>query len=103
MDCVKIWLEPNLGMTFSVLCHMTLKIVPFIIIKMVNSKPYVQIGSKFFPEYPIRSHREAYYQLAKTFGMQSNARNSFDISGPEYHQSNMAIGIDCEKVIEAGF
>ena len=31
----------------------------------------LQIGSKLFPEYPVRSHAEAYYQLRKTLGMQS--------------------------------
>ena len=35
--------------------------------------------------------------------MQSNARHSFDISGAKYHETRMVIGIDCEKVIEAGF
>ena len=35
--------------------------------------------------------------------MQSNARNSFDISGPEYHRTSKVIGIDCENAFEAGF
>ena len=38
----------------------------------------VAIGSMLFPEYPIRGHREAYYQVQQTLGMQSNARTSFD-------------------------
>ena len=63
----------------------------------------VAIGSKLFPEYPIRGHREAYYQLQETLGMQANARHSFDISSAEYHETRMVIGIDCEKIIEAGF
>jgi hypothetical protein len=61
------------------------------------------IGSKIFPEYPLRGHREAFYQLQKTLGMRSNAMHSFDISGPDYHETKFVIGIDCEKVIEAGF
>ena len=29
----------------------------------------LQIGSKLFPEYPVRSHNEALYQLKKTLGV----------------------------------
>ena len=61
------------------------------------------IGSKIFPEYPLRGHREAFYQLQKTLGMRSNAMHSFDVSGPDYHETKFVIGIDCEKIIEAGF
>ena len=32
----------------------------------------VQIDCKLFPEYPIRSHAEAYYQLRNTLGIQSS-------------------------------
>jgi hypothetical protein len=39
----------------------------------------LQIGSKLFPEYPIRSHNEAFYQLAKTLGVQASAVHNFDI------------------------
>ncbi|MFM7987465.1 MAG: hypothetical protein ACKPKO_49950, partial [Candidatus Fonsibacter sp.] len=28
---------------------------------------HTQIGSKMYPEYPIRSHAEAYHQLRKSF------------------------------------
>ena len=31
-----------------------------------------QIGSKLYPEYPIRSHAEAFYSLRKALGIQSN-------------------------------
>ena len=61
------------------------------------------IGSKVFPEYPIRSHRESYYQLNKTLGMRANELHSFNIKGPEYHKTKMIVAIDTEKVIQAGF
>ena len=35
--------------------------------------------------------------------MRANAMHSFDISGPENHETKMVIGVDCEKIIEAGF
>ena len=63
----------------------------------------LQIGSKLFPEYPIRSHNEAYYQLKKTLGVQASAVHNFDISALEYRSNKFVIGTDCEKVLDAGF
>jgi len=40
----------------------------------------LQIGAKLFPEYPIRSHAEAYYQLKKTLGVQASAVHNFDVT-----------------------
>ena len=62
----------------------------------------VQIGSKLFPEYPIRSHAEAYYQLRKTLG-HHDQHNSFDITQAEYRCRKFILGIDMEKVLEAGY
>jgi hypothetical protein len=63
----------------------------------------LQIGSKIFPEYPIRSHTEAYYQLKKTLGVQASAVHNFDISAAEYRDYKFVLGTDCEKVLDAGF
>ena len=63
----------------------------------------LQIGSKLFPEYPIRSHNEAYYQLKKTLGVQASAVHNFDVSAVEYRSHKFIIGTDCEKVLDAGF
>ena len=63
----------------------------------------LQIGSKLFPEYPIRSHNEAYYQLKKTLGVQSFAVHNFDITPAEYRDYKFILGTDCEKVLDAGF
>jgi hypothetical protein len=63
----------------------------------------LQIGSKLFPEYPIRSHTESYYQLKKTLGVQASAVHNFDISAVEYRDHKFVIGTDCEKVLDAGF
>ena len=62
----------------------------------------IQVGSKQFPEYPIRSHAEAYYQLRKTLG-KHNQHNSFDIAQEEYRSRKFILGIDMEKVLEAAF
>ena len=63
----------------------------------------LQIGSKLFPEYPIRSHSEAYYQLKKTLGVQASAVHNFDISAVQYRDHKFVIGTDCEQVLDAGF
>ena len=62
-----------------------------------------QIGSKLFPEYPIRSHNESYYQLKKTLGVQASAVHNFDINPIEYRDYKFILGTDCEKVLDAGF
>ena len=62
---------------------------------------YVQIGSKLFPEYPIRSHAEAFYQLTKCLGIQASDIHNLDINTAQYHFHKFIIGIDLENVIEA--
>ena len=61
------------------------------------------LGSKLYPEYPIRSHSEGFYQLRKTMGVHSSNINSFDIDGHEYRDNKMVIAFDMERVLEAGF
>lgn len=56
-----------------------------------------------FPEYPIRSHNEAFYQLSKALGVQASALHNFDISSREYRSTKLILATDCEKVLEAGF
>jgi len=63
----------------------------------------LQIGAKLFPEYPIRSHAEAYYQLKKTLGVQASAVHNFDVSAVEYRDHKFIIGTDCERILDAGF
>lgn len=63
----------------------------------------IQVGSKLFPEYPIRSHAEAFYQLQKTLGVQASTLHNFDINACEYRDSKFILGIDTEKVLEAGY
>eukprot|EP00746_Dinoflagellata_sp_MGD_P157894 gnl/MRDRNA2_/MRDRNA2_86341_c0_seq1.p1 gnl/MRDRNA2_/MRDRNA2_86341_c0~~gnl/MRDRNA2_/MRDRNA2_86341_c0_seq1.p1 ORF type:complete len:456 (+),score=38.28 gnl/MRDRNA2_/MRDRNA2_86341_c0_seq1:331-1698(+) len=62
----------------------------------------ISVGSKNFPEYPIRSLQEAYYQLRKTLGVHDQ-HNSIDISQKEYRRRKFILGVDMEKVLEAGF
>ena len=62
----------------------------------------MQIGAKKYPEYPIQSAAEAFYQLRKSLGL--HARNALmDIRATEYRNSKFVIGIDTEKVLGASF
>ena len=63
----------------------------------------LQLGSKLFPEYPIRSHAEAYYQLRKTLGIQSSNLHNFDIDSFAYRTNKFVWATDMERVLEAGF
>ena len=63
----------------------------------------VQLGAKLYPEYPIRSHSEAYYQMRKTLGVQSSNVHSFDIDRWEYCDNKFILAIDFERILESGF
>jgi hypothetical protein len=63
----------------------------------------IQIGSKLFPEYPVKSLAEAYYQLRKTLGIASSSWHSISITEPNYRNFRFIVGIDTEKVLAAGF
>jgi len=63
----------------------------------------VQVGSKLFPEYPIRSTAEAFSQLRKTMGIHQSPFHSLDLKGAEYREYKFIAAVDTEKVLEAGF
>ena len=62
-----------------------------------------KLEASFFPSIPFRSHNEAFYQLAKTLGVQASAVHNFDINAREYRFNKLILGTDCEKVLDAGF
>ncbi len=59
----------------------------------------VQIGSKLFPEYPIKSHAEAFYSLRKALGIQANNLHSIDIDGNGYRNNKFIVGVDTGKLL----
>ena len=59
------------------------------------------VGSKNFPEYPVRSMQEAFYQLRKTLGSHDR-HNSIDITSHEYKSDKFILGVDFEIVSEHG-
>ena len=63
----------------------------------------IQIGSKMYPEYPIRSIQEAFSQLVKCLGINNSAFHGVELIPLEYRSHKFIIGIDTEKILEAGF
>jgi hypothetical protein len=63
----------------------------------------LQIGSKMISEYPLRSLAETFYQLKKSLGIHGSAFHSIDINAIKYRTDHFIVGIDTEKVLEAGF
>ena len=61
----------------------------------------LQLGSKLYPEYPIRSHAEAYYNLRKSLGVQSSNVHNFDINAHDYRTWKFVWGTDMERVIDS--
>ncbi len=63
----------------------------------------LQIGAKLFPEYPIKTHAEAFYSLRKALGIQANNLHSIDIDGNEFRNNKFIVGIDTEKLLGLSF
>jgi hypothetical protein len=63
----------------------------------------LQIGSKMFPEYPCSSLSETFYQLKKALGIAGSAFHSLAITAEQYRNDHFIIGVDTEKILEAGF
>ena len=63
----------------------------------------MQIGSKQFPEMPITSNQEAFYQLRKCLGVQATTFHSIDVKPFDYQSTKYVIGIDTEKCLGSGF
>ena len=63
----------------------------------------VQIGSKQFPEYPIKSLAESFCQLRKTMGILNSTMGSFDITGKQYEKLHHIVALDTEKTLQAGY
>ena len=63
----------------------------------------IQVGSKLFPEYPVRSLSESFAQLKKCLGILGSNFHSVSISPLQYRNNRFIIGCDTEKALQAGF
>ena len=51
----------------------------------------LMIGSKMYPEYPIRSHAECFYNLRKSLGVHANSLHAVDIKGNNYRNNKFVV------------
>jgi len=63
----------------------------------------IQVGSKLMPEYPVRSTKEAFYQLRKCLGIHGSTWHNISCTEIQYRTNRFIFGIDCEKMLSAGF
>ena len=63
----------------------------------------LQRGSKNFSEYPCSSMAQTFYQLEKALGIHGSAFHSLAITNKQYMNDHFVIGVDTEKILEAGF
>jgi hypothetical protein len=63
----------------------------------------LQVGSKLFPEYPMRSLQECFYQLRKCMGVESSNFHSLDITPMEYKTHKFVAAFDTEKALGSSF
>ena len=59
----------------------------------------MQIGAKKWPEYPLETKSEAFYQLRKALGVHSRISPSKCIQQTEYYKDKFVLAIDTEKVL----
>jgi hypothetical protein len=63
----------------------------------------LQLGSRYYPEYPIKSVAESFYQLRKTLGITGSSWHGINIRPDEYRNCKYIVGIDTEKMLDVGF
>ena len=63
----------------------------------------LQEGSKLFPEYPIRSVQEAFYQLRRCMGTETSNFHSLDITPHQYRTHKFIAAMYTEKTLGSAF
>ena len=63
----------------------------------------LQVGSKLFPVYPIRSVTEAFYSLRKCMGVETSNFHSLDIIPYEFRNHKFIAAFDTEKNLGSSF
>ena len=59
----------------------------------------IQIGSKMFSEYPVRSINQAFYELKKALGIASSSFHSISPTREQYQNDHFIVGNDTEKLL----
>ena len=61
------------------------------------------IGSKIYPDFPIKSSAEFFYRLECALGVQDNSFSDIDISQYNYMRNRFVIGLNLETIINSSF
>ena len=63
----------------------------------------LQIGSVLYPEYPIKSASETFYQVRKCLGLHNTGYHSIDIKPQNNAWLKYVVAIDLERTLGAGY
>jgi hypothetical protein len=58
----------------------------------------LMVGSKMYPEHPIRSHAECFYNSRKSLSVQANSLHAIDIKGNAYRDNTFVVGFDMKDM-----
>jgi hypothetical protein len=76
---------------------------PYIYDQNYEMEFQLQVGSKLFPEYPMRTLQEWFYQLKKCMGTERSNFHSLDITPYEFRNHKFIAAFDTEKALGASF
>ncbi len=60
-------------------------------------------GSTMYPEYPIISHAECFYNLSKSLGVPAHSLHAVDIKGNDYRNNKIVVGFDTQRMLGLAF
>ena len=63
----------------------------------------IQLGSKLYPEYPVRSITECFYHLRKALNLPTFHQHSISSQWLEYKESEFIFGFNLEKVPDSSY
>ena len=63
----------------------------------------VQLGSKLYPEYPMKSVAETFTQLRKSVGIASSPIHSLHFNAEKYRSVNFIAAVDFEKALQVSY
>ena len=76
---------------------------PYIYDQNYEMEFQLQVGSKLFPEYPMRTLQECFYQLKKCMGTECSNFHELDITTFEFRNHKFIAAFDTEKALGASF
>ena len=63
----------------------------------------VQLGSKLYPEYPMKSVAEKFTQLRKSVGVPASPIHSVHFDAERYRSTTFVAAVDFEKALQVSY